>query len=500
MKKTISIIVLAAALLASLVMFVCYSPKDEGGFSNPLDKDGDNYLYGDKDDEAGKLGTNSNGEANLFDTSQYKVCDKINPTVTVTLASGGQYVSINPKEGREKLKMWMQDGYPPDSSIKYTTGANGDPNSKLFVQEPCLTRNDGDPCMEKAKIWNNTEVLLEAGGTQYKITYQVKKAMCGTKEPVGVATRFLTVNDYIANAGELRIVLKGDEVVPVKVGSGSNYEEQCVTVTVGGETRPEAKLDSIVISKNNSRQRSVDACAKVTLDNDLVKDTKYGIKYYASYKHKTPAGKDTTQAKSVTRTVNVVEDANTQPAVIILNNYTHKLKSGKSVSSPDTMLYVGSKNSDYKEKGVSKVTDSKGQEIPDWRTKVRTTTPTIDGVNDPVTLKVGYEISAGSGYGAKSINRSVYLVENGCDDGSTDPTITVNTANDPDNKTAGSVWNYDGGWSVRDNDVGGNGFKYFIDFDGLNPNSLVAGTYNITYVGLGKCGKKAEKSRTITVR
>ena len=91
------------------------------------------------------------------------------------------------------------------------------------------------------------------------------------------------------------------------------------------------------------------------------------------------------------------------------------------------------------------------------------------------------------------------MVDNSCDD-KTAPTVNVSVSEIP----AGTPWDHFSSWTVTNKDENGGGaaFKYFIDFNGLDPDKPVAksGGYKVTFVGLGKCGGITEMEKTITVK
>jgi hypothetical protein len=199
--------------------------------------------------------------------------------------------------------------------------------------------------------------------------------------------------------------------------------------------------------------------------------------------------------------------------VIVLANYKHKLKDGTVIDGyPDTMLTVpGSTNDNYKEKGVEKVYYMKdGKEEPADKSLVTTKNPSpfITNQNSSGTRTVNYDIAAAQGYAAANVKRNVFLVDNTCEEGKIEPEVKLITGDTtgvtPLSIPAGVVWDYNNSWSVTNKDElgdGSAGFKYFIHFNGLNPNNPKAGsTYKITYVGLGKCGGIRERERTITVK
>ncbi len=495
--KTNSIIVSAASLLAAVVMFVCDNPKD---FNNPLDKDGSNYLFGATDDEAGKLEVGPNGEANLFDTSKYELCDGVRPDINLT-KNYGPSVTINTLESDIFKKLVIIGGNVPDSVITYGPGKGG--TAMPIPQQPAVLIKDGDDTPMNVNLITTTPA---PGG--YTIKYEVKKPRCNKTEPSATVTRSLIVEQYVApDTGTPVIVLSGQENAQIKVGD--NYRDEGVRVTVGNTTSL-TYLDSIVVrGPNNARlsavTRPIDDFTGVKLPNDLVAGAKYTITYYASYNGRTA---------NKARTVEVTANTSSKSAVIVLNGYNYKLKNGTSFTYPDTMLYYGDRDNNYVEKGVERVYRINGDNEEPLNVSI-TPEPQqnfITGVQSGsggVGRKVTYKVPAGSGYNAGEASRNVFLVEKGCEDPPTPPTITF--VGDETLKISagrgleGKGWDYAGSWSVRNNEdtdfLGPTGYKYLIHFNGLNPYNPQpkTGGYKITYVGLGKCGTTAEKERTVIV-
>jgi len=514
-KKTISIIALAAALLAALTVFVCYDPKSEEvdgkkGYSNPLDKEGDNYLYGKKDiDEKYCTGKNEDGVALIFtdDTKCNPPCDPVIPTITLV---GPQSVTINTTQLTE-FKKWMHfDGGSWDNLFTADKGAGGTINPA--TREPCLREGSGN-C--RTDIDKNA---VPKPGT-YAIQYRVIKValngdtVCNGTIPQNNKERILIVEQYVAaDTGTPRIELSGSKDAEFRVGT--TYTDAGVIVTVNGKTLLSA-LDSIVVkgtNSGNSYRQKVEKPAGGTIAFTSIKTPDnpapaagftYTITYYASYKGASMSTAATAQA---VRNLKVIAEADKgAAAVIVLAGYKHKLKNGTVIDGyPDTMLTVpGSTNDNYKEKNVEKVYYIKdGAEVPVDKNLVtiKNPSPFITGQTMWGTRTVNYDIVGGSGYKEANAKRNVFLVDITCEEGNIEPEVKASGASEI---PAGVVWDYNSSWSVTNKDELGNGsagFKYFIHFNGLNPYSPKAGKYNITYVGLGRCGGKTELERTITVK
>lgn len=498
MKKTISIIVAAAALIAALAVFVCTDVK----FDNPLDEKGSNYLGGymsglKGSDEDRCLKLDGSGKPVFWsDTTCLPNCDGIDPNIDLV---GPGSVTTTTKPGSEDaanvLKKWLHlDGGAWNNIITYGPGNGG--SQQPFPQEPCLTKDGGDgSCINLTNKITKDTIMLEPS-TTYKITYKVVKDTCNGKVPSAPIARVLMVTQYIPPVGDLKINLLGENPAQVKVGAP--YVDGKVIVSVGGTPNPGA-LDSVVVRNSQN-----DVVSKVVKPNDDFSGVKlsdnppagstFTVTYYASYTN--PSTGQTATPQTAVRTVQVIPDESTLSAVIVLNPYKHKLSSGKVVEGPDTMLYIGSAN--YVEKGA-KAYKSTGEEIVG--SNVVNITPPAFG-SDNITQQVDYRVEAGTGYGSASKKRNVHMVDKTCDD-KTEPTVNVSTSWTGE-IPAGTVWDYDRVWYVlnKDENGGGAAFKYFIDFDGLDPNKPVAksGGYKITFVGLGKCGGINEKEVPLTVK
>lgn len=513
MKKIVSIIVLAASLLVSLVMFVCYDPKQEGGFQNPVDKDGDNYKWGCTDTTIcpdSLLNMGDDGEAIIFDTSVFKRCDAVNPTLALR-ETGEKKINTEELSEFKKLMNIDQGSGWFDSLITYTKGTNG--SAELILMNPCVSERAATSysgCME----WTDKNKMPPIG--KYRIWYRVEKPMCNGKVPYAEKSRELLIEEYIEpDDGTPEIELLGEPNTEVKEG-GVPYSDRGVVVTLNS-SRNMNLLDSVVVKGTNNNYKltvvrpstaSINF-ADVKLDNNPPAGNTYTVTYYASYKSKT--SNVTTYATAV-RNVKVTADLAKQPAVIVLKFYRHKLKDGTPVDAPDTMLTAGSNDANYEEKGVDKVYWlNGGTEVSLPTTSVIITrqspfvtgqTPTSSGVGRTVT----YDLPGGTGYdNAVPVKRSVFLTATDCEDPATAPTIVFNGS---DTIPAGTEWDYASSWSVgnrQDTDYyGTTGYKYFIYFNGLDPKkpAVKSGGYKITYVGLGKCAgaPSTERERTIIVR
>jgi len=490
MKKTISIIAATAALMTALAVFVCTDVK----FDNPLDADGTNYLgdymsglKGSDKDRCFK--PDANGNPTFWsDTTCLPSCDGVNPGIKIV---GKASVTTTTKPGDEAsandLKKWLHlDAGNWKDIVDFDSGKGG--TQQPYPPTVSLTKDGGGPIDLKTLVITKDTIRLEPN--TYTITYKVVKDTCIGKIPSAVATRTLIVNKYVPPVGDITITVKTPN--PVQIYEGTPYQDLGADVYIG-TTLTASALDSVVVrdSRNNVVSRVVkpnDDFSKVKLSDNPKAGETFTVTYYASN-----GGK----FKTAERKVEVKADQTTLPAVIVLNNYTYKLN-GKDVKWPDTMLYIGSAN--YVEKGA-KAYKNTGSGIGDEITgpNVVTITPPAFGGNDNITKQVDYRVEAGNGYGAASKKRNVHMVEKECDV-KTAPTVNVSVSE----ITAGTPWDYDKSWSVinKDENGGGAAFKYFIDFNGLDPDKPVAktGGYKVTFVGLGKCGGITEKETTITVK
>ncbi len=505
MKKIMPIIVSAALLIAALVVFVCESPK----FDNPLDEKGTNFLEGRDSAKAHKddaLKTDENGVAEFWtdETEKFRPnCDEVTPTVALV---GANPVNITTLEVQE-FRKWMRfDGGPWSALITYTKGDKG--TTEPVPEEPCLTR-DGASCI----AFSEQDKNKTPAANNYIIQYKVKKPLCRGDTPQAMAQRTLNVTQYVAaDTGTPVVTLLGSATAEVRVGS--TYQDLGVTVTVNGLNTPTA-LDSVVVKGTNSGNTNYKQKYTPTppdFSSVVVPTTTagniYTVTYYASYKGNSM---DVVATAKAERTVKVSEQQQTNVTpVIVLSNYKHQLQNGTDVYSPDTMLRAGSTDADYVEKGVdSAYYISNGTKV-DLKDKVKISRQEYFITDQDVAgggggRLVNYDIEAGSGYGATKVRRNVFLVARECEGALKPPEIRWKSGQTADlTIPADSVWEYADSWSVtnkEDSDYYGSvGYKYFIHFNGLNPNKPEAKTYTVTYVGLGKCGSTMEQTRTITVR
>jgi len=500
-KKTIMIAVSVAALLTALTVFVCDDPKV---FDNPLDKDGDNYLFGDTTDEKGKLETGGNGQANLFDSSKYEQCDPVNPTLTLKSTSPVTLTTVDVVKFNELMNINQAPGWF-DSLITYTKGKNGTADVKPVP--PCVSvrsANKYGDCME----WSARDKTPDPG--EYRIWYRVEKKECNKKVPYDEKDRLLTVKLYEApDSGTPVIALLGEKNVDIKEGAAA-YSDRGVVVTLNGANNMNL-LDSVVVRGSGNYYLKVDSkpisFTDVKLPNNPTVGSTYTITYYASYK--SPSGNYPTTNATEVRNVSVTADNAKLPAVIVLKPYRHKLKDGTGVDAPDTMLPAGKTDNDYIEKGVEKVYWLNGTTEVALQTgsvKITKASPFITNQSfSAAGREVSYSIDPGSGYDGVTVKRRVFLTSNECEEGPIAPNITFRGS---DTIPANTPWSYSDSWSVenrQDTDfIGRTGIKYFIHFNGLDPNKPVAkaGGYKITYVGLGACtgAPSAEKERIIFVK
>jgi len=488
-KKTISIIALSALFSAAVLVLVC----TDGKYDNPLDERGTNYLYGDTADAAGKMNSSSknsgcvnvDGVAALFcDTSKYKQCDGAVPEIKIVEPKS---VTINTQQVTEFRKWMHLDGGPWSDLISWDTARH----KNVITKEPRLAKGSGDVS------YNPNQVPDE--GT-YFIWYRIEKKECNGNIPGSEGSRTLKVELWVPpDTATPRLTLVGLGRVEIK--EGKNYSEEGVTVMLGSQDITREALDSVVLKRNSGARvegwtKPVDF-SKVAIPANTPANTGFTITYYASRN-----GKPTTPA-TVVRNVTVTENQVVGvKGVIVLTPYKHNIK-GKVIEHPDTMMFGGT----YVEKGARAYYVKDGAEVAiDANSVVKpsgsnTTMPS--SVDNPGQRSLQYTLPAGAGYSqADPVSRNVYLVVRGCD-APADPVIT---AGGDTTIAAGTEWNYSTGWSVANKDKDGDqawssaGRKYLIDFAGLDPKKPKAGTYKITYVGLGACGSIATKERTITVK
>ncbi|MDR2592794.1 MAG: hypothetical protein LBC59_08315 [Chitinispirillales bacterium] len=521
MKKIMSIIVLAALLTAALVVFVCESPE----FNNPLDEKGTNFLENRDSAKAHKdeaLATDENGVAMFWadNTEKFRPnCDDVTPTIALV---GASQININTQQVQE-FRKWMHfdDGQWAEL-ITWGKGPNG--KTEPVPKEPCLKRGTGDCMQFSAQEKNRTP-----DPNNYIIEYKVEKPLCRGATPYATVNRTLNVTQFIAvDTGRPVITVTGGLTAEVRVGN--TYTDMGATVNIGqgGPTNPGA-LDSVVVKGTNSGNtysQTVRKPAAGSIDFTSIvvptttANSTFSITYYASYR----GNDNVVRTSTAIRNVKVLEQQQSNVApIIVLKPYKLKVpSSGKIIDYPDTMIYLSSATNDsYREKGVDRVYYvSGGNETTvcsNGCDGVVTTTrqPSfITGQNDPARKTVTYEIPAGTGYASGAATRNVFLVytEAQCVADEIAPVAPIvrkatATASNPNSDTipAGVIWKYDDTWTVtHSNALGSAGFKYMIDFNGLDPYKPVpksgGGGYEITYVGLGKCGETAELKRTIFVK
>jgi hypothetical protein len=489
-KRKISIILLAALLLAALAAVVCEKPE----FDNPLDKKGDNYLFGNKEDEEGKMKTDENGVADLYadPNNQYRPkCDLRTPEITLDGAGKATLVETDTVgfkklmhigvAGWDGLIRWDAEKYPEASPL-----------------EPRLTLGGS----------TNLPSVMPAPGANYVIIYRIENPTCNGDKKGDEVHRQLTVEKYVppADTTSPKINLQGDSYV--EVVQGDKYSDQGVIVMWGTNDITATGLDSIVVTGSGSYHKAVSRPGAV-FSGVEVPTTNLGYSYRIDYYATAPNGKKATARRSVL----IIERQTVgQPkAVIVLNPYKHVVN-GKTIEHPDTMAFF---RGTYTEKGVKRafyVKDGKEEDIPLTAGKVTIGAAPNLNTDSPRSIPVKYELKeGGSGYvAADAINRYVYAVDDGCEKPDPKPEV-VFSAGDV-SITAGTPWTtYNSGWSVTARDTVDieqgirypDGFPYIIDFDGgkLDPRNPKAGTYTLTYVGLSKCGVlTAPKTRAVTVR
>jgi len=496
LRKIITSVVAAALLLAALTVFVCTEPK----YNNPIDKDGDkeSYLGGRADDpdypeDCKALTLGSDGIPIFFTDQKCKPCDATMPKLTLV---GPKSVTIDEKDDASFRKWMNKGGGIWDSLI--TWDASYEVNVKVRLTKGGVTDIDD-------------KQIPPVG--DYMIIYRIEKDNCDpSKPPYGrEESRGLTVIPWVAEDNDTaRIILTGDKTIDVK--QGSTYVDDGVTVTVGGRDSTAKMLDSVTVKFGSKVEQTLKdkpiVFSKISINTNVAVESRYTITYYASR-----PGKNSVKAE---RTLNIVEASPTgwPEAVIVLDTYRYSV-GGKTLDSPDTVMTIGSKDSDYKEKGVKEAyyTDKEGKKsIPPGSVSIvpPTGSSTIGSTRAPAERKYRYELGDGSGYKGVSVSRTVFMVDNTCE-GPAKPLVELSPTGDLE-ITAGVTWDYAKSWKVTNKDIveqenpnafGSNGFQFIVDFDGgkLDPKSPKAGTYTVTYVGLSKCGVMSDPiTRKVTVK
>jgi hypothetical protein len=425
-------------------------------------------------------------------------CDSRRPDIALV---GVMAVTINTSDYREYAMLMNLDGGPVRELVTWDTVKH----PEVAFMPPKLTRGGND------MVYVPSNKTPEVG--IYVIIYRLEKPECNGIKPSIEITRRLTVVDAPAGADTVapKIALAGDKTVRITQGNTASYRDEGVTVTLAGAPH---SLDSIVVTGSGSYRQKVTTHSEIRIPPDAVAEYSYTITYYASNPN------NSSRRATETRTVRVDEPSvgPTITPVIILKPYTHKLKNGTTVLWPDTMLVAGSTNNDYKEKGVEEVyyESSAGKTVLD-NNLVTVTLPSSFITGGAAGQKrVNYRIpSDDSKYTEKIEYRNVYLVGK-VDVGNeecgykADPVINF-VGTEALEIPKDTPWNHESSWSVTNKDApsaddpygyGAAGYKYFIYMGTpeLNWREPAPGTYTITYVGLGRCGSTAERTRTVTVR
>jgi formylglycine-generating enzyme required for sulfatase activity len=161
MKKTISVIVSAASLLAAMALFVCENPRE---FENPLDKEGSNYLYGrpyDTEYEQHCTSVNDGGVALLFTGDSgcngYVAPDTGTPVITL--------------DGSDDAEVRVGDAYR-DAGVTVTVGGSVLPTAldSVVVKGPNNYNKTVRTSPDRTIDFTEIEFSTAAAGT-YTITY-----------------------------------------------------------------------------------------------------------------------------------------------------------------------------------------------------------------------------------------------------------------------------------------------------------------------------------------
>jgi len=477
--------------LAALVVVVCDNP---GEFNNPVDRENKNSIWHDTSVMGSCKETGSGGELNYWTNETCWKCDR----PTVTLKGEGKDVEVD---------SGTTAGWVKFKELTLQSGGSGDWQKLLDVKGEVGETFDATATL---KMTDGSEVSLKEWPKvdKYIIEYTVTKTCNNRNKNSNTVERYLKVNP-MPDLSELTIVALDGKDQTVKENDAKDWNKAGVIIYKNNApVTVEDALDKVTVkvvvgsSYSQEYSKPVDLSA-VKLPSTAKAGDKYVITYSASYE-----GKKATLEISVT----IVEGAvSLVEPVIVLNPYRPTL-TGKAVDAVDTMMTVGSTDNNYVEKGVKSVYYEKGGSKVEikgvdstWRQ-----TPFITNMRSSSARKVNYRVNGdGANYSLKTETRTVYLVGgDACEDedGRIDKTPPEITFKGPDNIAAGMSWygkGVDTSWAVTNKDIAGDGtegYKYYIDFAGLDPRKPVANTYKITYVGLGKCGGTITKERTITVK
>ena len=496
MKKHVSVILLFALVLAAMLTIVCI----KADFNNPLDEKGKNFLEGNQSVEKDvALDTNENGVAAYF-TNPALRCDKTPPELTLKGAQSVTIYTDNPGQVELNRLMGQSSSGGWNDVVEWK-----EENVSVTAK---LTRGG------TTEVPYSPNAMPEPGN--YIIVYTaVKTSKCEgvvikpTDKPRGLLIlEFVGVDDRFPS-----VTLRGQTEVDVDIGD--SYTDPGVTVRDGDGTT-EIPLTSIVVmdSRNNpviNITTGTSTQDKLTqLSNQLSTMNNKVATYTIIYNVTSPTNVKTASSQ---RTVKFVEKnvAGLPTPVIVLNTYKH-VYDGKTIEHMDTALIAGGT---YREIGVKEAYYMKeGQKI-DIKSSVIIPTVSSSQTSSPRQFNVQYRVEpSANNYQAATTNRYVYVWDRDCEENFTPPTITWNDGfgDALTLKLSDGPWNYIISWSATNNDEAlTTARKYLVDLGGMerlekngdgsssNRAVLKAGTFTVTYVGLGGCGRTTVKTRTVTV-
>jgi len=487
MKKWI---IWAGALSAVLLLLVYCSTVD---YTNPLDKKGTNYLFGDTTEEKRKI-DDASGVSNIFnpDSNQRWLCDGKAPTFTfVGGSSSAPVAEIKSNENTEFNRLM---GKVPNPSAVVTWTENNVSVEIVLTQGGPGTTVFSSDSMPRPSVYPG----------QYVIVYTAKKPECDNRVPSTTLSRGLVINEYIPpQTGKPSIILVGKAYETVNIGE--TYTDPGVTVRdVDGTTV--IQLTKIEIRDNNGNvistiTESTTQAAITRLGTQLTTQNTRAGTFTVTY-HVTGSNDSTNSAN---RTVEFVSPnpVGFQP-IIVLNTYSHTVK-----GHPRPIAYVDTAyklDGTYIEKGVKEVyyINREGVKVTIPTSNVTIPSPPPSSPN-PAQRSLTYTIPAKAGeYQQASTTRSVYMYYDDCEE-EVEPVITFPPGGDALTIPAGQVWNVKTSCSVTRGQGAMDGLTlmtfYVADLDGLDPNAPVARAtpYTVTYVALNGCGVKSVKSRQVTV-
>jgi hypothetical protein len=496
-------ILLGALCAAALMLVFCTTVE----FDNPLDKKGDNYLFGIVDEEKHKTQTDANGIANIFNTdtvNKYWGCDKVAPTLAI---KGPQTVTIYHDEPLEFQK-WMGLAGSFSDILEWSSGVGG--TEPVSIRPARLTTGGENDVTYSGNMPPNGN---------YTIVYTaVKTPNCsdGFVPSPATAQRGLIIEqrEVVVNDPPT-VTLRGQN--PFQVVQHTTYVDPGAFAT-DGDGRTDIPITKIEVRNSDGGIAQTIVPPASHTDINTVSTTLVGRKYSITYYTESRLN-DKTDSK--TREVEVVSEQDTRLPVpiIVLNMYSHRFLDSSlpggdiTFNHPDTSIPLYGGN--YVEKGVERVYFTNNNQQSETVCVGAACNGLVTIAQQGTTLRA-YRIERNptGGYDAATTTRTVHTYDGDCDD-KTPPTINL-IGSDP---LILSIAAHSNGWSssantvwtVTGNDELKSGFRYLTHggslvmlpvVPGITPSNtfrLELGSHTVTHVARGGCGGITVRQRTITV-